>query len=263
MDGGLILGVVSLVATVVGIVIGVRLRPRRRRRLVYQTSVMRYFDKADYALPDYAEMSYEGTEVERLTKASIILWNKGTDVLRGEDIVESDPLRLSIGEGGMYLDVEVERTSDESNGCVAEVRPMRAHEVTLGYEYLNPGEGMRVTVLHDGMNAEPEVLGRAKGLAAGPESWGVVESGTAVTRTRKVSGRRLVIQWAVSMLVLSGVALAVFVALSALAPVLPEVLAGPWVIVAATLVVSGSVMFWFVPAVGGGGVRRRFPKALE
>ena len=195
MNGGLILGAASLVAAVVGIVIGVRLRPRRGQRLVYQMSVMRYFDKADYALPDYAEMSYEGTEVERLTKATIMLWNKGTDALRGEDIVESDPIRLSIGEGGRYLDVEIERTSDESNGCVATVRPKRRHEVELGYEYLNPGEGMRITVLHDGVNAEPQVLGRAKGLAAGPESWGVVESGTAVTRTRKVNGRRLAIRW--------------------------------------------------------------------
>ncbi len=99
MDGGLILGAASLAAGVVGIVIGVRLRPRRRQRLVYQMTVMRYFDKADYALPDYAEMSYEGTEVERLTKATIILWNKGTDALRGEDIVESDPIRLSVGKG--------------------------------------------------------------------------------------------------------------------------------------------------------------------
>lgn len=262
MDGGLIVGVVSLVATVVGIVIGVRIRPRRQR-LVYQMAVMRYFDKADYALPDCAEMSYEGMAVERLSKATIYLWNKGTDELRGEDIVASDPLRLSIGEGGRYLDVEVDRTSDESNGCTTAMRPKRGHEVELGYDYLNAGEGMRVTVLHDAANAEPEVLGRAKGLAGGPESWGVVESGTAVTRTRKINRRRLVVQWVVSVALLFGVALAVFSVLSAVAPVLPDVLAGPGTIVAATFVISASVMFRFVPGAVSGGVRRRFPKALE
>ena len=64
------------------------------------------------------------------------------------------------------------------------------------------------------------------------------------------------------MALLFGVAIAVFVVLSALAPVLPEFLAGPSTIVTATLAVSGSVMFWFLPAVGGGGVRRRYPQAL-
>ena len=262
MDGGLIMGAVSALATVVGIVIGIALRPRRRQRLVYQMSVMRYFDKADYALPEYAEMSYEGREVERLTKATIVLWNKGTDALRGEDIVESDPIRLSIGEGGTYLDVEIECMSDESNGCAAAERPENRHEVELRYEYLNPGEGMRVTVLHDGVCAEPKVLGRAKGLAAGPESLGVVESGTAVMRLRTVNRRGLVIRWAVSMVLLFGVAIAVFVALSALAVALPEFVADPRAIVVVTLVVSGSVMFWLTPVPGGGGVRRRFPRAL-
>ncbi len=100
-------------------------------------------------------------------------------------------------------------------------------------------------------------------MAGGPESLGVVESGAAVTRTRRVNRQGLAIRWAVSMMVLFGVALAVFVALAALAPVLPELLVGPRAIVAATLVVSGSVMFWLVPGVAGGGARRRFPKALE
>lgn len=263
MDGGLILGAASLVAGIVGIVIGVRLRPRRRQRFVYQTSMMRYFDKSDYPLPEYAEMSYEGMEVERLTKASVVLWNEGADALRGEEIVASDPIRLSIGEGGRYLDVEVESTSDVSNGCTAKQRADHPHEVVLGYEYLNPGEGMRVMVLHDGVDAEPQVLGRAKGLAGGPESWGVVESGAAVARMRMLDRRWLAIRWAVSMVLLAAVAVAVFVALSALAPVLPEFLTDPRTILAATVVVSGGVTFWFVPAVGRGGVRRRFPKALE
>lgn len=79
----------------------------------------------------------------------------------------------------------------------------------LGYEYLNPGEGMRVMVLHDGVNAKPDLLGRGKELAAGPESWGVVESGTAVTRTRRRSRLGLAMRWVVSMVLLVCVALAV------------------------------------------------------
>ena len=231
-------------------------------------AVMRYFDKADYALPDCAEMSYEGTRVERLTKVTIVLWNKGTDALRGEDIVSSDPIRLSIGEGGRYLNVEIEQTSDESNCCVADVRPKGMHEVILGYSYLNPGEGMRVTVLHDGVNAEPNVLGRAKGLAAGPESWGVEEFGAEVALTRKINRQGVALRWVVSMVLLSCVAVVVFVALGALGPVLPEALTGPRTIVVATAAVSSGVMGWLMcwllsAAVSGGGMRQRFPKALK
>ena len=263
MEGGLMLGAASLAAGVVGVVIGLRHGRRRRQRLVHQASVMRYFDKSDYPLPAYAEMSYEGMEVERLSKATVVLWNGGTDALRGEDIVASDPIRLSVGEGGRCLEVEVERTSDASNGCTAEKRAEHPHEVVLGYDYLNPGEGMRVMVLHDGVDAEPQVLGRAKGLAGGPESRGVVESGATVARMRTVDWRWLVMRWAVSVVLLLAVAVAVFGSLSALAPVLPEYLVGPRTILAVTVVVSAGVTFWFVPAIDRGGVPRRFPKALE
>ena len=181
---------VSLIIGIAGLSVAAfaYFRPRRRRRLVYQMALLRYFDKNDYTLPEYAEMTYEGTEVERLTKVTVILWNRGTDTLHGNEIVSSDPIRLSVPEGTRILDVEIAKRTREANKCMIQQHPPGGHDVVIRYDYLDPRDGLALNLLHDGATPLPEILGTATGLGDGPDSLGVVHLESSMTnRAKQVS----------------------------------------------------------------------------
>ena len=74
-------------------------RPRKTKILAYQWTVARYFDETDYTLPSHAAMTFEGRPVARLRKSTLVLWNAGTEALRGEDVVPTDPIRLAVVNG--------------------------------------------------------------------------------------------------------------------------------------------------------------------
>ena len=165
--------VVTIVSLGVGLVgagfaVLMYFRPRKRIRLAYQTSRLQYFDEAKLALPNEAAMTFEGGRVKRLSKAAIVLWNAGTEVLRGEDNVGDDPIRLSIA-GGVLLSHRVLKTTGNATQVGLTDRPA-PNELKFYYDYLNPGDGAVVELLHSG--TATTVLGSAKGLKDGPEDWG-------------------------------------------------------------------------------------------
>ena len=180
----LILTIASLAAGVAALGFAALMywRPPKRTRLAYQTAEDRYFEQRDYALPSQAAMTFDGRKVERLRKATIVLWNAGTEVLRGPDIVAADPIRLSI-DSGRILSHKVVKTTDPANDfrLAANAEDDVSHELTIYYDYLNPNDGAVVELMHDGTGAT--VLGKARGLKSGPENrGGIVPAKAAFAR---------------------------------------------------------------------------------
>lgn len=230
-------------------------RPRRRSRLVYQMALLRYFDKDDFALPDYAEMTYEGTEVERLTKVTVVFWNKGTETLRGKDIVRSDPIRLTFPEGTRVLDVEIAKRTREANKCAIQHHPPGSRDVVICYDYLDPGDGLALNLLHDGATPLPETLGTATGLGDGPDSLGVIHLESSVGKRAK---RIRMKQFAVLAMVL--IVILVYGAL-AYGTVFPTSIEF-WRIAAPTLsMIAGGFLGHFTGSRKGG--RRKYPRSLD
>ncbi|MXX90691.1 MAG: hypothetical protein F4213_14845 [Boseongicola sp. SB0677_bin_26] len=149
-------------------------RPRKRQRLQYQTAAIQYFDEDDYALPSDAAMTFRGESVARLAKARLIVWNGGTDALRGDDIVKHDPLRIRLASPGKILSHSIVGTPNEGNLVSADERPGSQGEILLTYDYLNPGDGAVIQVLHDSKQRAPVLAGAAKGLSDGPQALGTV-----------------------------------------------------------------------------------------
>ena len=150
-------------------------KPRKRQRLLYQTAAIQYFEAENYTLPSDAVMTFEGKRVERLTKAMIILWNGGIDVLRGEDIVQHDPIRITLRTSGRILSFSIVGGTNETNRVLAEVQPQTLDQVFIGYDYLNSQDGVVIQVLHDAKQRHPIVEGAAKGLSYGPRGLGTVD----------------------------------------------------------------------------------------
>ena len=115
----------------------------------------------------------------------MILWNRGTDTLHGQDIIKSDPIRLSVPEGTRILDVEIAKRTRETNKCMIQQCPHNGHDVLVRYDYLDPGDGLALNLLHDGETPLPEILGTATGLGDGPDSLGVVHLESSLTNHAK------------------------------------------------------------------------------
>ncbi|MCY4058154.1 MAG: hypothetical protein OXG44_09145 [Gammaproteobacteria bacterium] len=155
--------------------------PPKRTRLAYQTAIGRYFEQSDYALPSEAAMTFQGRKVERLSKATIVVWNRGTEVLRGADIVAADPIRLSIVDGRI-LSHRVIKATDAANDFQLEPVADAGQELVIHYDYLNPGDGAVVELMHDGTGTS--VVGKARGLKGEPENCGRIVPGSAATFVR-------------------------------------------------------------------------------
>ena len=172
--GNWVFNAVTTIIGVVGVTVALvaYLQPRKRLRLAYQSMSTRYFAKEDYALPSEVVMTFNGEGVERLSRTTVIFWNVGTDVLRGEDIVRSDPLRVCLDADDRVLSHKVVGGSKDSNRAHVRQVDGAPHELSVDYDYLDPRDGFVVEIMHDGKRRRPAVRGVVKGLTNGPESQG-------------------------------------------------------------------------------------------
>ena len=105
----------------VGILIGATvavfffLKNRRAAKPSFQKSSLRLLGENRNNLPDEVTVLFNGREVDRLTKTTLILWNNGNEVLKGEEAVDTDPLRISFNEGDHILSYKKLGKTKEAN----------------------------------------------------------------------------------------------------------------------------------------------------
>ena len=241
-------------------------RPRSTLRLCYQTTSVRYFDEGDYALPNAAVMTFEGQSVKMLTKATVVFWNAGSEVLRGGDMVQSDPIRLCVDEGSRLLSHEIIGSSKQANCVRAKLISGAQHELALEYDYLDAGDGFVVQVVHDGPQRDPSVAGLARGLARGVESRGRVQSGETRRPGHISDGLLFSPVLLVSLgLILLGMFMAMTLVVDASGAV-ESVFGqyfGPVSAGASAIYLGGGLVVGSLPAVVLWLSRRRYPRALR
>ncbi|WP_089724175.1 hypothetical protein [Candidatus Thiosymbion oneisti] len=171
----------------------------------YQKSSLRLLGRNDDNLPKDVTILFKGKEVDRLTKNTLILWNNGTEVLNGEDIISSDPLRISFKDGENILSYKILKKTKDVNGFQLKVKEESPHELYFNYSYLDPGDGVSIEVLHDSKERYPELKGTIKGLPKGFEDLGRVYTNSIPNRIIKPTSliailfghRKLVFLWAI------------------------------------------------------------------
>ncbi|MGM8890086.1 hypothetical protein ACS8FA_04430 [Psychrobacter sp. 1Y1] len=105
-----------------------------------------------------------------------MIWNNGTEVLSGEDIVESDLLRFSFPEGSNILSFNVIKNTRDINDFSLSKDEDRNNELVINFSYLDPKDGATIEILHDSENLYPKIIGTIKGLPKGVEDLGSVYS---------------------------------------------------------------------------------------
>ena len=145
-------------------------------RPVYQGRALRLIGPDEKTLPDEVEILFKGQTVDRLTKTYIVFWNSGKALLRGSDIVVEDPLRFDFSDGSCVLKIRVVKTTRAANQFSAGHHPTVPNRVLLTFDYLDPGDGAVVELLHTDSKRYPKIQGTIKGVPKGSLNWGRIRT---------------------------------------------------------------------------------------
>ena len=233
------------IQTIVGMVGGAALggflywRSRVPGILAFQSRNVSLIGDTRAIVPAKITILCHGTPVSGLTSSTIWIWNAGKKTVRGTDIVALDPLCLYFS--GEVLNVKIGKVSREAIQITATASEERRNMVHFAFEFLDPGDGGVLEVLHSGSAKIPHWGGTVIGLPKGIRAWGPMYS-------RK---RRKFYWFNSPVMFIAGVMLLSDVYLAKAAP-LPSWLALP---VALIVILFSLFSIWFV--------ERRPPSSLR
>jgi hypothetical protein len=113
-----------------------------------------------------------GTRVNRLTKTEIIFWNSGNAILRGSDLVESDPLRFDFPDKSIVVDFKISKYSRTANNFMASIDSRQSNSVEISFDYLDPNDGAKIDILHTSSTKSPQAAGVIRGVPKVARDWG-------------------------------------------------------------------------------------------
>jgi hypothetical protein len=168
--------VTSFVVGCVGLLIGlIGLIAFWRSRVgvipAYKTRTRRLIGSDDQGLSGEVQILFEGEEVPQLARSYVAFWNAGKKPLLGDSVVAADPLRIECGDRAEIKKAQVVRITREANAFRAERSGART--VEYRFDYLDPGDGALVEVLHTGGTLE--VRGTTRGVPRGVRNRGLLE----------------------------------------------------------------------------------------
>lgn len=115
--------------------------------------------------PNGLEIRFNEAPVPRVTSTSFGIWNDGGSTFRNIDIVDSDPTRLICDREGQILRVSIEEMSRPV--IMAEIVLNNSQDASLGFKFLDPGDGFRVQIIHSGTISSITYAGTIIGLPTG------------------------------------------------------------------------------------------------
>lgn len=249
---GSLIGIIGIAAAVI-----TYLLTRQRTLLSYRVRGVRLLGHAEANLPPGVTVQYQGVEIPRLTRSVIVLWNDGERTIQGTDIVETDPLRVSIDDDCQVVActlLKASRQAIQANVALLEgIRP----SIRLTFDFLDANDGLVVEVLHTGKIRYPTVVGTIRGLPNGVRNRGRVLSQRAPAFQVRTNRTRRALAIGVTLI---GAALAFggFIATTTIEPVSPtkSVIARYALVFAGALYSGlGLLLLWLI--------RKRYPKALH
>ncbi|GEM_PF-3038264 len=114
---------------------------------------------------------YDDREVDQVTSAKILLWNRGKDAVLGDRIPESDPIRFVFPAGIEILKTDVPVKTRESVDFTATSKNLEdgSWSIECSFNFLDRADGVVIEALHTGGRATPiicrgTILGARKGI---------------------------------------------------------------------------------------------------
>jgi hypothetical protein len=151
----------TLIGVLAGLVIAYRFKSRAR--LAAQVNTLELAGP-NAVLPNDIAFMFRGHKVPNVTMSRIAIWNIGNTTLKGDQIVTSDPLRIITSEGSTILEATVRNRTRQVNEFTCALRGGKANEVECRFDYLDPGDGALMQLIHTG-DDKVAVVGTLRGIA--------------------------------------------------------------------------------------------------
>jgi hypothetical protein len=264
------IGIIGAVFGIAGIVIGIIgfISERRSRigpRLAYQFHAIRIIEKEKKPALGELDILFRSEHIPRLTVTFFVIWNMGTTMLDGKNIVHDDPLMLKFKEDSKILRIRILKETRKMNKFECKISENSPNEATCNFEYLEPGDGVSIELLHTAEERYPTFQGTIKGLPNG-----VLNEG----RIRYFLLRQTDIKVATFMMLFLGICLLIFGFLTLIIPLkifeTSKFFTGKWFnneagekLFSGMFFTAIGLFFIFLVINRLRRIKRRFPKVLE
>jgi len=149
-------GVVGIVAT-----LWTYWRAKPRRDLSYSTHSRCLLDHRGNPQTKLA-VTYDGRTITTFTITRFVLWNRGTESLRRNDVAKGSPMTLKLLDGDV-LEATIIKASATTNAFA--LNKLDDHTCSIDFEYIDPSEGMVAEIRHTAPTGDPFcVLGKLIGV---------------------------------------------------------------------------------------------------
>lgn len=132
-------------------------------------------------------LTFDDSKIDRLCRTNVAIWNHRGDVIRRDDIVEGDPLRVVVDEADSILQIRVVARSRAQNGLSAQLDDKDRSSAEISFDFLDSGDGVVLEILHH-LPVPAELVGTVKGAKI--KDSGAVELGPDARALLQMSGPR-------------------------------------------------------------------------
>lgn len=165
VTGSDILGVVGLLVGLIGVAMAYvsHRRSVQASDLRYVVDMTRVLTFDGWLITNGLKVIFnDEREIDGVCRSYVALWNHRGDVVRGTEILESDPLRIELDPSDSILQMRlVNRTRQQL--MVGAIRdPHMMHRATLNFDHLAAGDGCVFENVHH-EPVEPRLQGTVRG----------------------------------------------------------------------------------------------------
>jgi len=147
-------GIVGFLIGLIGLIFAyyVAKRDKREKRLSCNLTSTNLITDRQNVYPRL-NITYNNEILNNFTITYARVINKGNEVIKPSDIAPNDPIRFTIRdlEGIKLLDQSITHSSDPNNKFI--VQQIDNKTVQLDFDYIEPGDGATIQILHTGKDS--------------------------------------------------------------------------------------------------------------
>lgn len=156
----------------VGIAIITYVLSRKKKALSYTFEGERLLGLSTGSLPNDITVQYQNSNIPRLTRSTVYLWNSGQLTITRDHLAAADRPRLATGNDGRILAITVQRSSRPAIEFSIVVDPQRPNTAILDFAFLDAADGATIEVLHTSSISSVSFSGTILGMPRGVRNLG-------------------------------------------------------------------------------------------
>src|SRR6266851_5389715 len=126
------------------------MRFRSKSQMAYQLHDFTVIGQPDVTNLGDIKILFNNVPVPRVVVTQLAVWNTGNTLVRGKEIVESDPLTISFEDGVVILHAQRVNATQEVNDFRIRISEHDRSRAFLEFDYLNGRDGARFQIIHTG-----------------------------------------------------------------------------------------------------------------